>query len=53
MDITAIIIIVAAICGLVWVFPRLPQIGQIVVAIIIVIACLLVILRYAGVPIHM
>jgi len=52
MDITAIIIIVAAICGLVWVFPRLPQIGQIVVAIIVVVACLLVLLKFAGVPIQ-
>ena len=52
MDITTIVIIVAAICGIVWVYPRLPYIGQIVVAIIVVIACLLVLLKFAGVPIH-
>ncbi len=53
MDITWIILIVVAICGLVWVFPKLPRIAQIVVAIVVVIACLLVLLNAAGVPIHL
>jgi hypothetical protein len=53
MDITALAIIVAAVCGIVWVYPRLPQIGQIVLAIIIAVACLLIVLRYAGVPISL
>lgn len=53
MDLTAILVIVAAICGLVWVFPRLPRIGQIVVAIVVAVACLLVLLNFAGVPVHL
>lgn len=53
MDLTAIIVICAAIFGLIWVFPKLPQIGQWVVAIVVVIACLFVLLKYAGVPIHL
>lgn len=53
MNITLIIIIVVAICGLMWVYPKLPQPGQIIVAIIVVIACLLVLLRGAGVPISL
>lgn len=52
MDITAIILLVGAACGLVWVFPKLPRIGQIITAIVVVIACLLVLLHFAGVPIH-
>lgn len=51
MDILTIIIIVLACCGLVWVYPKLPQIAQIVTAIVIVIACILVLLKFAGVPI--
>ena len=51
MEITTIVIIVAAICGLVWVYPRLPRMAQIVTAIVVVIACVLVLLRFAGVPI--
>jgi hypothetical protein len=53
MDILTIILIVAAICGLVWVYPKLPQMAQIITAIVIVIACILVLLRFAGVPIGM
>ncbi len=53
MNITALIIVVLAICGLVWVFPKLPRVGQIITAIVVVIACLLVLLNYAGVPIHL
>lgn len=53
MDITTIIILVAACCGLVWVFPKLPRVGQIVVAIVIAVACVLVLLNFAGVPAHL
>lgn len=53
MDITTIIIICAAIFGIVWVYPRLPTVGQWVLAAIVAIACVLVLLRFAGVPIHL
>ncbi len=52
MDITALIIIVLAICGLVWVYPRLPRPGQIVAAIVVAVVCILVILKFAGVDVH-
>lgn len=52
MGITGLIIVVIAACGLVWIFPKLPRVGQIVVAVVVVIACLLVLLNYAGVPVH-
>lgn len=51
MDITVILILVAACCGLVYFFPRIPRIAQIVVAIVVVIACLLVLLHFAGIPV--
>lgn len=52
MDITTIIILVVAVCGLVWVFPKLPQIGQIILAVVVAIACVLVLFNLGGVPIH-
>lgn len=53
MDITTIVIICAAIFGVVWVFPKLPQVGQWALAAVIAIACVLVLLRFAGIPIHL
>ncbi len=53
MDITTIVIICAAIFGVVWVYPRLPQIGQWVLAAIVAIASILVLLKFAGVPISL
>lgn len=53
MDLTTIFIVVAAIVGLWWVFPRLPRIAQIVVAVVVAIACVLVLLNFAGVPVHL
>ncbi len=53
MDLTLIIVAVLACCGLVWAFARLPRVGQIVAAIVIVVACLLVLLKHAGVPISL
>lgn len=51
IDITAIIVIALAIVGLWWIFPKLPEMARFVVAILVVIVCLAVILKYAGVPI--
>ncbi len=51
MSIWTIIVIVVAICGIVWVYPKLPTIGQIILAIVIAIACLIVLLNAFGVPI--
>lgn len=53
MDLITIIIAVVAICGIVWVYPRLPYPGQIVLVIVVAVACLLVLMRFAGVPLHL
>jgi hypothetical protein len=51
MNLWTIIVIVVAICGLVWVFPKLPSIAQIILAIVVAIACLIVLLNAFGVPV--
>jgi hypothetical protein len=51
MDLTTIFIIVAAACGIVYFFPRVPRIAQIVVAVVGIIACMLVLLNFAGIPV--
>lgn len=51
MSITTIIIIVLAICGIVWVYPKLPQPGQIILVVIVAIACVVVLLNAFGVDI--
>ena len=51
MDITTILIIVAACCGVAFFFPKLPRIAQIVAAIVGILICILVLARFAGVPI--
>lgn len=50
MSIWTIIVAAIAIGGLIWFFPKMPGIAQIVVAIIVVIVCLMVLLNLAGVP---
>lgn len=51
MSIWTIIVVVLAACGLVWVYPKLPQPGQIILAVVVAIACLIVLLNAFGVPI--
>ncbi len=53
MDITTILIICAAIFGVVWVYPKLPTLGQWALAAIVAIACVLVLLKFAGIPISL
>jgi hypothetical protein len=52
VDIGFIVILCVAIGGLIWFFPKLPRIAQIVVAIVVVVACLLVLLNLGGVDVH-
>ncbi len=52
MDLTLIIIAVLACAGLVFFFPKMPQIAQIIAAIVGVIACAIVLMRLAGVDLH-
>jgi hypothetical protein len=49
MDITTIILLVIAICGLVYFVPKLPAIAQLIVAIIVVVACLIWLARLTGI----
>ncbi len=49
MNVWTILIAVAAIAGIVYFFPRLPRLGQIVGAIVLFIACALVLLKLSGV----
>lgn len=53
MNIVGIIVLVLACCAIVWVFPKLPRVAQIVGAIVIFIAAILVVLSFAGVPVHL
>ncbi len=53
MDISTILLLCAAIFGIVWVWPKLPQIGQWALAAIVAIACVLVLLKFAGIPISL
>lgn len=52
MDITVLIAVVLACCGIAWAYPRLPRVGQIIAVIVIVVVCILVILKFAGVDVH-
>lgn len=49
MNLWTIILIVLAVCGIVWAYPRLPAPGGIILVIIVAIACVLVLLNLAGV----
>ena len=49
MSIMTIIIAVLAIFGIVWAYPRLPAPGQLILVIIVAIACVVVLLNLGGV----
>lgn len=49
IDITLIIIACIAIAGVIYFFPKLPPLAQLITAIICIIACILVLLKISGV----
>lgn len=49
MSIITLIIIVLAICGIVWAYPRLPWPGGLILVIIVAVASVLVLLNAAGI----
>ena len=51
MNLWTLIIVVLAVCGVVWAYPKLPAPGGIVLVIVVAIACVLVLLNLAGVGI--
>lgn len=53
MDVMLIVVVVLAACGLFYFVPQLPRPAQIIVAIVVVVVCLLVLARLAGVPLHL
>lgn len=50
MEVGWIIVAVIAACGIWFFYPRLPRIGQIIVAVLGIIACGIALLRVLGVP---
>jgi membrane protein implicated in regulation of membrane protease activity len=53
VSIVTLIVIILAICGIVWAYPRLPSPWNIVLVAIVVIISVMVLLNYAGVPLHL
>jgi len=49
MSIITIVIAVLAVFGIIWAYPRLPAPGQLILVIIVAIACVVVLLNLAGV----
>lgn len=49
IDITLIIVACIAIAGVVFFFPKIPPLAQLIVAIVGIIACILVLLKISGV----
>ncbi len=49
INITLIIIACVAIAGVVYFFPKLPPLGQLITAVVCIIACVLVLLKLSGV----
>jgi hypothetical protein len=53
MDVTWIILIILAVCGVVWAYPRLPSPWNYVLVGLIAIACVFILLNAGGVPVHL
>ena len=51
MSLGLIIIVVLAICGVVWAYPRLPWPGNIILAVIVAVLSVMILLNVAGVHI--
>lgn len=49
MSIVTLIIIVLAIVGIVWAYPRLPWPGNLILVIVVAVACVIVLLNAAGI----
>lgn len=53
MDITTIALVCVAVFCIYWAYPKLPEPGQWVLAIIVAIAGVLVLMNYLGVPVSL
>ncbi len=53
MDLSWIILIVLAVFGVVWAYPRLPAPWNYVLVAVIAIACVLILLSAGGVPVSL
>lgn len=53
MNIYTIILVILAVCGVVWAYPRLPAPWNYVLVAVIAIACIFILLNAGGVPISL
>jgi Na+/H+ antiporter NhaD/arsenite permease-like protein len=53
MNIYTIILVILAVCGVVWAYPRLPSPWNYVLVAVIAIACVFILLNAGGVPINL
>jgi hypothetical protein len=53
MNIYTIILVILAVCGVVWAYPRLPAPWNYVLVAVIAIACIFILLNAGGVPINL
>jgi hypothetical protein len=53
MNIYTIILVILAVCGVVWAYPRLPAPWNYVLVAVIAIACVFILLNAGGVPINL
>lgn len=49
MNIMTLIILVLAVCGIVWAYPRLPPPGGLILVVIVAVACVVILLQLGGV----
>ena len=49
MSIVTLIIIALAIIGIVWAYPRLPWPGNLILVIVVAVACVIVLMKAAGI----
>jgi hypothetical protein len=53
MNIYTIVLVILAVCGVVWAYPRLPAPWNYVLVAVIAIACIFILLNAGGVPINL
>jgi hypothetical protein len=52
MNLTTLVIAILAVCGIVWVYPRLPAPFNLVLVAIVAVVCVLVLLSLSGTGLH-
>lgn len=52
MSLVTIILIILAVCGVIWAYPRLPYPGNLILVVVVAIACVLVLFNLSGVGLN-